>query len=85
MTKPMGVVHQSAAAPARIKVRTISSVAYATEERASEDSTASPVVFDRRSWCARCEGMGRPTRICLRDLIARPSGTPFLPFADEVS
>ena len=38
------------------------SVAYATDESASDDSTASPVTRDRRSWCARCEGIGLPRR-----------------------
>ena len=31
-------------------------MAYATEERASEDSTASPVTFDSRSRCAMSDG-----------------------------
>ena len=46
MTAPMGVARARAPTPASISVRRISSVAYATEESASEDSTARPVVFE---------------------------------------
>ena len=39
----------------------LSSVAYATEERASEESTASPVTRERRSCSACAVEMGLPT------------------------
>ena len=56
-----GLAKPSAAGPASISTRRISSVAYATEESASEDSTASPVMRVRRSCSARWDGIGRPT------------------------
>ena len=81
----MGVATLRAAAPARISVRTISSVAYATDDSASEDRMASPVTLDRRSWWARCDGIGRPTSSCLRDPKVEPSDMPSFPIADGVS
>ena len=69
ITKAIGVARLRAATPASSSVRRISSVAYATEESASEESTASPVARFSRSWCARCDGIGRPTTTCFR----RPS------------
>src|SRR5947209_18604199 len=42
------------------------SVAYATDDSASDDSTASPVTRDNRSCWARYDGIGLPTRKRLR-------------------
>lgn len=49
MTRPMGVTRLRAATPPTSNTRRISSVAYATEDSASDESTASPVTRDRRS------------------------------------
>ena len=49
MTTPIGVTSQSAATPPIIRTRRISSVAYATDDSASDDSTARPVTFEKRS------------------------------------
>jgi hypothetical protein len=49
MAIPIGMVNARAAAPAAARMRRISSVAYATEDRASDAKTASAVRFDRRS------------------------------------
>jgi hypothetical protein len=49
MTAPIGVTSESAARPPMVRTRRISSVAYATEESASDDSTARPVIFEKRS------------------------------------
>ena len=49
MTKAIGLERESAAVPARTRTRRISSVAYATDDSASEDSTARPVSRDNRS------------------------------------
>src|SRR5689334_15647278 len=57
---PMGVVSQSALAPASTSTRMISSVAYATEESASDESTARPVTLESLSRCASREGSCRP-------------------------
>src|SRR5260370_19565063 len=46
----------------------ISSVAYATEESASEEKTASADVFESRSWRACAVARGLPTRSFLRAL-----------------
>src|SRR5262245_43247703 len=43
-----------------MSVATMKSVAYATDESASDDNTARPVTRDSRSWCARCDGIGCP-------------------------
>src|SRR5437899_1486597 len=48
--------------PARIRTRRISSVAYATEESASEAKTASAVVLPRRSCRCCAVGSGVPTK-----------------------
>ena len=49
MTAPIGVTSLSAATPPTSRTRRISSVAYATDESASEESTASPVTVEKRS------------------------------------
>ena len=36
-------------------------MAYATDDSASDERTARPVTRERRSWCARCEGIGLPS------------------------
>src|SRR5947207_9189651 len=53
--------------PATRSVARMKSVAYATDDSASDDNTARPVTRDRRSWCARCDGIGWPTRKRLRE------------------
>src|SRR5260370_31475196 len=57
------------AGPAAMRTSSIASVAYATEERASEERTASPVRLDSRSDSRSCIESGRPTST---RLIARP-------------
>ena len=47
MTSAIGLAMLSAAAPAKIRTRRISSVAYATDESASDDSTASPMILEQ--------------------------------------
>ncbi len=49
MTNAIGFARLSAAGPTRMSTRRISSVAYATDDSASDDSTASPVNLERRS------------------------------------
>jgi hypothetical protein len=49
MTAPIGVTRLMAAIPPIRSTRRISSVAYATDDSASDDSTASPVIFEKRS------------------------------------
>jgi hypothetical protein len=48
MAKLMGVASDNAAALARINTKRISSVAYATEDNASEEKTARATSLDRR-------------------------------------
>src|SRR6185295_16599834 len=62
MTRLIGTAYTNAPTPATTSVARMKSVAYATDDRASDDSTARPVTRVRRSWCARCEGIGCPTR-----------------------
>ncbi len=50
-----------AAVPARMRMSRISSVAYATEESASDAKTARPVTRVSRSCLASVVGMGVPT------------------------
>src|SRR4051812_42312063 len=71
----MGLARLNAAVPASTSTRSTSSVAYATEDNASDDSTANPVRRERRSWCARCEGIGLPTTYRLRDESSASSAT----------
>ncbi len=61
MTKPIGLTRLSAPAPASARTRRISSVAYATEDKGSDESTARPVKRESRSWWARWDGIGSPT------------------------
>jgi len=49
MTRLMGMAYTSAAVPATISVATMKSVAYATDDSASDESTARPVTRDSRS------------------------------------
>jgi hypothetical protein len=49
ITTLIGIAYCSAPVPATISVATMKSVAYATDESASDDSTASPVTRDKRS------------------------------------
>ena len=44
-----------------MRISRISSVAYATEDNASEEKTARAMVFDRRSWLACANDIGFPT------------------------
>src|SRR4051794_5336376 len=52
------------------------SVAYATDDSASEESTANPVTRDSRSWWARLDGMGLPRRRRLSVGVDDSSATP---------
>src|SRR5215472_8697539 len=61
MASATGTVRWVAAMPASTSTRSISSVAYATEESASEEKTASATRFESRSWRAWASGIGRPT------------------------
>src|SRR5215831_13262258 len=79
ISNAIGVLYDSAANPPMTRTRRISSVAYATDDNASDDSTASPVTRDSRSWCARWVGIGRPRISRLIDEYAPPSGTTQLP------
>src|SRR4051812_21341420 len=54
------------------------SVAYATDDSASEDGTARPVRRERRSWCARCDGIGLPSSSRLSEK-TESSATPYFP------
>ena len=60
MAMPMGTESVRAAAPARIRTRRVSSVAYATEESASEEKTARPVALPSRSCLAWARGNRLP-------------------------
>ena len=63
MATAMGSASPSAAPPARTRISRISSVAYATEERASDANTARPVRGPSRSCAACAVGIGVPRRI----------------------
>jgi hypothetical protein len=76
-TAPMGSEALSAAVPASSSTRMISSVAYATLDSASDESTASALRLVRRSWPAAAVASGspmirrlsreyRPVRPCVR-------------------
>jgi len=60
MTKLMGTDNVTLAVPASIKTRRISSVAYATEDSASDEKTAKAIRFERRSWTACAVLRGSP-------------------------
>src|SRR5258705_5550743 len=75
MTQPIGVTSQSEAVPATRSVRRISSVAYATDDSASDERIASPVETPNRSRCARCEGIRRPTSRRLKPWTMDSGGT----------
>jgi hypothetical protein len=49
ISRPIGVEKDSAARPPTMSTRRISSVAYATDDRASDDNTARPVTRESRS------------------------------------
>src|SRR5437763_5074072 len=85
MTKAIGLAKPSAADPASTSTRRISSVAYATDESASEERTARPVTRERRSCWARCDGIGFPTTNRLNCESSPSSGTTYLPTAGGVS
>ncbi len=61
MAMAMGSERPSAADPARIRTSRISSVAYATEDRASEAKTARALTLESRSWISSAVGRGGPT------------------------
>src|SRR3984893_4000832 len=61
MATDTGTSRCAAEAPASTSTRRISSVAYATEDSASDENTASATVLDRRSWCACARDIGLPT------------------------
>ena len=60
MARLRGMGQPRARDPARTRTNSISSVAYATDERASEEKTASATIFDRRSRLARTVAGGMP-------------------------
>src|SRR6266852_3867283 len=62
ITRLIGIAYATACAPAATRVTMMKSVAYATDESASDDSTARPVTRDRRSCCACEDGIRFPTR-----------------------
>ena len=68
MATPIGIEYWKATVPARTRMSRISSVAYATEESASEEKTASAEVLVSRSWRACAVARGLPTRSFLRAL-----------------
>src|SRR3989475_12570274 len=78
MATATGTARWAAAMPARMSTRRISSVAYATEESASEEKTARATRFESRSWRAWAKGIGRPTtqRFSRLAFMAAASGTP---------
>jgi hypothetical protein len=51
-----------------IRAKSISSVPYATDERASDEKTARPVTLERRSCFSFTDSMGVPIRILLSDI-----------------
>src|SRR5205814_5264751 len=61
ITRLIGIAYVNAVTPATTSVVRMKSVAYATDDNASEESTARPVTRERRSWCAMLEGIGWPT------------------------
>src|SRR4029077_5338981 len=67
MTRLIGTACEKAPTPATTSVARMKSVAYATDDSASDERTASPVTRDRRSWCARLDGIGLPTRKRFRE------------------
>src|SRR6516165_2886469 len=75
ITHPIGVTSHNEAVPAMSSVRRISSVAYATDESASDERIASPVAFVNRSRCARWDGIGLPTSNFLKAPTAKPGDT----------
>ena len=60
--REIGTESASAAVPARIRTRKISSVAYATEDSASDEKTARPLTLVKRSCDSRAVGIGLPSR-----------------------
>src|SRR6266516_2769898 len=78
MATATGTARWAAAMPARMSTRRISSVAYATEESASEEKTARATRFESRSWRAWARGIGRPTtqRFSRLAFMAAASGAP---------
>src|SRR5215813_11490743 len=71
MANEIGLVRCAPTDPASTRTSRISSVAYATDERASEENTASATVFDSRSWCAWARDIGAPTRTRLSGRMAQ--------------
>ena len=65
MATAIGNARLSAAAPASMRIRRISSVAYATEDSASDAKIARPVRGPSRSCAACAVAMGVPRRIRL--------------------
>src|SRR6266850_1628740 len=61
MASAIGTSSRPAALPASTRMRRISSVAYATDDRASEEKTASAMRLLRRSCRACASGIGGPT------------------------
>src|SRR5215472_9422697 len=68
MANPIGIEKCNAVVPARTRMRRISSVAYATEDSASDEKTARAAVLESRSWRACAVARGLPTSTFLRGL-----------------
>ncbi len=65
ITKDSGISRENAAlatTPAMKSVRSISSVAYATDESASDEKIASAVDFPSRSWISCAVGNAGPSK-----------------------
>src|SRR5215471_16998344 len=72
MAKEIGSVRWRAAVPASTSTSKISSVAYATEDRASEEKTASAIVLVSRSCRAWASDIGAPTSHRFTRLVFMP-------------
>jgi hypothetical protein len=68
MTAEIGTTYESAEAPSTARTRRICSVAYATDEMASEERTASAVFLFSLSFSSLSLASGRPNRSCLKRL-----------------
>src|SRR5581483_12065040 len=88
MAMATGMVRDRAPAPASTRMRKISSVAYAEDDNASDEKTASAFVLERRSWASWALASGRPTRnqrSLAHSLLSAPRGAKTLSRATSVS
>ena len=74
MAPATGIVKLSAPAPASTRMRRISSVAYAEEDKASEEKTASAFVLESRSWIRSAVASGLPKRMRRASAKTLPAG-----------